>query len=65
VVYVDGLVVLAQEEAVLRGVIERLIKIGRCFGMEMNLEKSKVLGISGKPSPIQIMTDQKQSENVE
>jgi hypothetical protein len=64
-VYVDGLVVLAQEEAVLRGVIERLIKIGRCFGMEMNVEKSKVLGISGKPSPIQIMTDKKQSENVE
>jgi hypothetical protein len=65
VVYVDDLVVLAQEEAVLQAVIERLIKIGRCFGMEMNVEKPKVMGISGQPSPIQVMIDQKQSENVE
>jgi hypothetical protein len=62
--YVDDLVLLAQEEAVLQDVIERLIKIGRYFGMEMNVEKPKVMGFSGKPSPIQITIDQKQRENV-
>jgi hypothetical protein len=56
--YVDDLVLLAQEEAVLQGVIERLIKIGRCFGMKMNVEKPKVMGFSGQPSPIQITIDQ-------
>jgi len=33
--------------------------------MEINVEKSKVLRISRSPSPIQIMIDQKQMENVE
>jgi hypothetical protein len=27
-------VVMAKEEAVLQGMIERLIEIGRCYGME-------------------------------
>jgi len=31
----------------------------------MNVETTKVLRISRQPSPIQIMTDQKQLENVE
>jgi hypothetical protein len=62
--YVDDLVLLAQEEAVLQGVIERLIKFGICFGMEINVEKPKVMGISGQPSPIQIIIDQKQPEIV-
>jgi hypothetical protein len=57
-------VLLAQEEAVLQGVIERLIKIGRCFGMEMNVEKPKVMGFSGQSSPVQITIDKKQRENV-
>jgi hypothetical protein len=29
--YVDGIVLLAKEEAVLQCMIERLIKIGRCY----------------------------------
>ena len=41
------------------------MEIGRCYRMEMNVEKPKVMGISGLPSPIQIMIDQKQPENVE
>jgi len=36
--YVDGIVLLAEEEAVLQCMIERLIEIGRCCGMEMNVE---------------------------
>jgi hypothetical protein len=31
----------------------------------MNVEKTKVMRISRQPSPIKIMIDQKQSENVE
>ena len=34
-------------------------EIGRCYGMEMNVEKTKVLRIARQPSPIQIMIDQK------
>jgi hypothetical protein len=30
---------LAEEETVLQGIIDRLIGIGRCRGMEMNVEK--------------------------
>jgi hypothetical protein len=43
----------------------RLIYIGRCYGMEMNVEKSKAMRIPMQRSPEQIMVDQKQSENVE
>jgi hypothetical protein len=46
-------VLLAKEETVLQGMIERVIEIGRCCG------------ISRQPFQIQIMTDQKQPENVE
>jgi len=35
---VDGVVFLAKEEEVLQCMIERLIEIGRCYGMEMNVE---------------------------
>jgi hypothetical protein len=33
--------------------------------MEMNVEKTEVMRISRQPSPIKIMVDQKQLENVE
>jgi hypothetical protein len=33
--------------------------------MEMNVEKTKVMRILRQPSPVQIMIDQKQLENVE
>ena len=37
--YADDLVLLAKEETVLQGMIDKLIEIGRCSGMEMNVEK--------------------------
>jgi len=40
--YTDDLMLLGKEEAVLQGVIERLIEIGRCCGIEMNVEKTKI-----------------------
>jgi len=56
---------MAKEERVLHSMIENLIEIGSCCGMEMNVEKSKVTRISREPSPVTIMIDQKQLENVE
>jgi hypothetical protein len=45
--------------------IDKLIEIGRCYGMEMNVGKTKVMRISKQPFPVKIMIDQKQLENVE
>ena len=56
---------MAKEETVLQGMIDKLIEIGRCYCMEMNVEKTKVMRISRQPSPVTIMIDQKQLENVE
>ena len=52
-------------ETVLQGMIDKLIEIGSCYGMEMNVEKTKVIRISRQPSPVTITIDQKQLENVE
>ena len=62
--YADDLVLMAKEETVLQGMIDKLIEIGSC-GMEMNVEKTKVISISRQTSPLTIMIDQKQLENVE
>ena len=37
--YADDLVLLAKEEKVLQDMIDKLIEIGRCYRMEMNVEK--------------------------
>ena len=41
------------------------LAIGGYYGMEMNVEKTKVMRISRQPLPVKTMTDQKQLENVE
>jgi len=56
--YADDLVLLAKEEKVLQDMIDKLIEIGRCYGMEMNVEKTKVMRISRQSSPVKIMIDQ-------
>ena len=40
--YADDLVLLAKEETVLQGVIDRLIDIGRCCGIERNVGEKKL-----------------------
>jgi len=45
--------------------IDKLIEIGRHYGMEMSVQKTKAMRISRQPSPVTIMIDQKQLENVE
>ena len=57
--YADDLVVMAKEEKVQQGMIDKLFEIGCCYGMEMNVEKTKVMRISRQPSPVTIMIDQK------
>jgi hypothetical protein len=34
------------------------VEFGRCYGMEMNVEKTKVMRISRQPSLVQVMIDQ-------
>jgi len=41
--YADDLMLLAKEEKVLQDMIDKLIEVGRCYGMEMNVEKTKVM----------------------
>jgi ABC-type multidrug transport system ATPase subunit len=38
----DDLLFLAEEEMVLQDMIDKLIEIGRCYGMEMNVEQKKI-----------------------
>jgi hypothetical protein len=57
--YADDLVLLAREEKVLQGVVDRLIEIGRRYGTEMNVKKTKLMRISRQPSPMKIIIDQK------
>jgi hypothetical protein len=53
--YADELVLVAEEEPVLWGMMERLIEIGRCYGMEMNVDETKVLKISRQPFPMPLI----------
>ena len=62
--YADEFVLIAKEETVLQGVIDKLIETGRYNGMEMNVEKTKVTRISRQPSAVTITIDQKHLENV-
>ena len=38
----DGLVLIAKEKTVLQGMIDKLIEIGSCYGMDMNVEKKQM-----------------------
>jgi hypothetical protein len=58
----DSLVLLPKEDMVLQGMLDRLIETGRCYGMEMNVGKNKIMRISRQPSSIQVMKDQRQMD---
>jgi hypothetical protein len=49
--YADDIVLMAKEETVLQGMIDKFIETGRYYGMEINVEKTKVMRISRQPSP--------------
>jgi hypothetical protein len=44
--YADNLVLLAKEETVIQNMIDKLIEVGRGYGMEINVEKTKTMRIS-------------------
>jgi putative salt-induced outer membrane protein YdiY len=44
--YADNLVVMAKEETVLQSMFDNLIEIGRCYGIEMNVEETKAMRIA-------------------
>jgi len=56
--YADYFVLLAKEEKVLQDMIDKLIEIGRCYGMEMNVDKTEVMRISRQPFPVKIIIEQ-------
>jgi hypothetical protein len=62
--YADDLVLLAKEEMELQVMIDKPIEIGRCYEMEMNVEKTKVMRISRQPFPVKLVIDQKKTKNV-
>ena len=39
--YVDDIVLMAKEESMLQGMVDKLIEMERCYCMEMNEEKQK------------------------
>jgi hypothetical protein len=51
--YGDDLVLLAKEEMVLQDMIDKVIEVGRCYGMEVNVEQTKVIRISRQPFPVE------------
>jgi hypothetical protein len=53
VTYADDLVLLSKEGALLQGMTDSIHGTGRCYGMETNVEKLKVMKISRKPTAIQ------------
>ena len=63
--YADDLALMAKEEKVLQDMMDKPIEIGRSYGMERNVENTKVMRISRQPFPVKIMIDQKQLQNVE
>jgi hypothetical protein len=44
---------------------DRLFEVRRFYGMEMNVVKTKVTRVSRQQSPVHIMMDQKQLDDVE
>jgi hypothetical protein len=49
--YADNFVLLGKEETVIQGTMDRLAEVGRYNGIEINVEKTKVMRISKKPLP--------------
>jgi hypothetical protein len=55
---------LAKEETVLQTIIDKLIEVGRGYGMEINVAKTETMRILRHPTPLQIKIDKKPVENV-
>jgi hypothetical protein len=49
--YVDNLVLVSKEQTVLQGMIDRVIEIGGCYGIKINVEETRARRISGEAPP--------------
>jgi hypothetical protein len=56
---------LAKLETIPHGMIDRLIEIGICYEMEINVQIINLMAVSRQPSPLSILIDQKQRDYVE
>jgi len=52
--YADDLVLLAKQEVLLHSMGEIQNETGRCYGKEINVEKTKAMRMSRQPSPERI-----------
>jgi hypothetical protein len=52
--YADDLVLLAKEETILQSMTDKLTEVGRGYGMDINVEKTKIMRLSRQPTPLQI-----------
>jgi hypothetical protein len=57
--HANDLVLLAKKGMVLQDMVDKLIEIGRSHGMEINVGKTKVIGISRQPFQAKLMIHQK------
>jgi len=62
--YANKIALLAKEVVVLHGMFDRQLEIGRQYGMEINVQQTRLMRISRHPSPVQIMIGQTQSQKL-
>jgi hypothetical protein len=63
--YADDLVLLAKEETIRQNMVDMLIEVGRVYGMEINVEKTKTMRVLRQPTPLHIKIDKRLADNVE
>ena len=56
--YTDDLMLLARKKVVLRGMIDRLTEVVRCYRMEINVEEANIMS-SMDLLPVRLTRDQK------
>jgi hypothetical protein len=49
-------VLLAKEETVLQSMIDKLIEVGKDYGMKINVEKTKTVRMSRQPATLHMKT---------
>ncbi|MDR5124748.1 reverse transcriptase domain-containing protein, partial [Salmonella enterica subsp. enterica serovar Typhimurium] len=52
--YADDLVLLAKNEETLQAMMDRMVETGKNYGMDINIDKSKVMRISKRDKPLRI-----------
>ena len=62
--YADDLVLLAKNEETLQAMMDRMVETGKSYGMDINIDKSKVMRISKRDKPLRIVMGNQELENV-